>query len=165
MAIEIKGDKDILKEIEKMTEEQFIQCMNELFLEMVNSATEKAYEKKSKYEVKRNNNLKSDIVNSSVEPHKDGNNVVAEIKATMEYAEYVEHGTGEFADQHRGGKRTKYLGKIPSLAGKTFKNKKGKEYVNKKGYVMIKGQEPKHFMLRTEEEFKPKIKDYFKLDL
>lgn len=152
MKIDIKGE-EILQEIEKMTEEQFKKAMNDLVLDMVNSATEKAYEGNAGLGG-RSNRLKGDIVNNSGVEDK-GKVIEGKVEATVKYAEYVEHGTGIYADTHRGGKRTKYIGKIPKL--------KGKHGAKDKGWRIIKGQKPKHFMLRTKEEYESKLQDYFKL--
>lgn len=148
MAITFDGNvDDLFGDIEKLTIEQIEQGMNDLVLDMVNSATTKAYEGNPSLS-KRTNRLKTDIVNSSkVETR--GGTIVGEVKATVEYAEYVEEGTGEY----RG--RRRYLGKIPSLAGKNGSHDKG--------WRLIKGQKGKHFMERTVEEFQPKVKNYFKL--
>lgn len=141
--------------IEELTVEQIEKAMNDLVLDMVNSATEKAYEGSPGLN-KRSNRLKGDIVNNSGVEWK-GDVIEGKVGTTVDYAEYVEHGTGEFADKHRGGARTRYIGKIPALKGK-----KGK---HDKGFRLIKGQQGKHFMLRTKEEYESKMKDYFKLDL
>ena len=125
--------------------------MNDLVLDMKNDATTKAYEGSSELS-QRTGQLGSTM---KADTKWEGKVLVGKVTTHVVYAEYLEHGTGEFADQHRGGARTKYLGKIPALVGKNGEKDKG--------YRWIKGQKGKHYMLRTFEEYKPKAKKYFKI--
>ena len=75
-----------------------------------------------------------------------GNHKNQRIKSLQDNKIDNEHGTGIYADEHRGGARTKWLGKLPD------------------GRIRwIKGQRPKHFMLRTYEEYKEQVPKYFKI--
>lgn len=133
-------------------------CMNDLVLDMKNDATDKAYENEPQHS-QRTGQLGDTMI---AKTEWQGSVLVGKVETTVEYAEYVEHGTGIYADEHRGGQHTRYRGKIPHLVGKKYVDKKGKERIHS-GWVWINGQEPKHFMLRTYEEYKPKVKSYFKI--
>lgn len=139
------------KEFTESLKKELEMCMTDFVLDMKNDATTKAYENPPQDSV-RTGQLGS-TMKADVKWH--GNILTGKVTTHVEYAEYVEHGTGIYADEHRGGARTKYLGKIPSLVGKNGKKDKG--------YRWIKGQKGKHYMLRTYEEYKPKAKKYFKI--
>ena len=147
--ITIKVDtRDMMDNVKKELE----LCMNDFTIDMKNDAVQKVYDRKPSELSDRTNELRSTTVAS----HEwQGTQLIGKVETDVKYAEFVEHGTGEFSDEHRGGARTKYLGKIPSLVGKNGEKDKG--------YRWIKGQKGKHYMLRTFEEYKPKAKKYFKI--
>lgn len=147
LTIKNLNNLDITETIKKELE----RGMNDLVLDMKNDATTKAYEGSSELS-QRTGQLGSTM---KADSKWEGKVLVGKVTTHVEYAEYVEHGTGEEADEHRGGARTRYLGKIPALVGKNGKHDKG--------YRWIKGQKGKHYMLRTFEEYKPKAKKYFKI--
>lgn len=124
-------------------------CMNDLVLDMKNDATDKVYTETSKA-TQRTGQLGNTMV-AKTEWH--GSVLVGKVSTHVEYAEYVEHGTGEFADEHRGS-RTGWYTTHEITKGKN----KGKKYT-----IYHRGQKPKHFMLRTVDEYRPKIKSYFKI--
>lgn len=129
-------------------------CMNDLVLDMKNDATDKAYEDEPQHS-QRTGQLGNTMI---AKTEWQGSVLVGKVETTVEYAEYVEHGTGIYADEHRGGQHTRYRGKIPHLVGKTKE-----DGTKDSGWRWIKGQKGKHYMLRTYEEYKPKIKSYFKI--
>ena len=120
-------------------------CMNDLVLDMKNDATDKVYTETSKA-TKRTGQL-SDTMKASSEWQ--GSKLVGKVQCQVEYAEFVEHGSGEFSDEHRGSRTGWYSKHVSS---------KGKQYT-----IYHRGQKPKHFMLRTVDEYRPKIKSYFKI--
>lgn len=138
--ITIKVDtKEFTKELKKELEA----CMTDFVLDMKNDATTKAYENPPQDSV-RTGQLGS-TMKADVKWH--GNKLIGEVRTHVFYGEFVEHGTGIHADEHRGGARSKWLGKLPD------------------GRIRwISGQKPKHFMLRTYEEYKELVPKYFKIN-
>lgn len=120
-------------------------CMNDFVLDMKNDATTKAYADEPKHN-KRTGQLGNTMVASS---EWQGSKLVGKVQCQVEYAEYVEHGSGEFSDEHRGS-RTGWYTKHVSV--------NGKEYT-----VYHHGQKGKHFMLNTCKEYRPKVKQYFRI--
>ena len=68
-------------------------CMNDFVLDMKNDATTKAYEDVPKHN-KRTGQLGDTMVASS---EWQGSKLVGKVQCQVEYAEYVEHGSGEFS--------------------------------------------------------------------
>lgn len=133
-------------------------CMNDFILDIKNDATTKAYEDEPSELSDRTGQLGNTMIAKS---EWQDTKLVGKITTHVEYAEYVEHGTGIYADEHRGA-RTRYKGYIPSLKDKTYVDVKGKERTYT-GWVWINGQKPKHFMLNTCKEYRPKVKQYFRI--
>ena len=131
------------KDIEQLAIEQIEQGMNDLILDMAQDARDLAYEKTGK-STKRSGRLGEAIKSKK---YWKGNILIGEVYVEgVDYAEYVEHGTGIHADQHRGGPRTGWLGKLPD--GRI---------------AYIEGQKPKHFMQRTVERYEGETGKYFKI--
>ena len=144
--VEIKGE-----DIKDLVLEQIEKGMNDLVLDMKNDATTFAYDGGSELSNRTGqlgNTMKATVKN-------EGGNIVGIVETHVEYAEYVEHGTGIYADSHRGGARTTYIGKIPAL--------KGKNGASDTGVRIIKGQKPKHFMQKTVEKYEGQTGKYFKI--
>lgn len=120
-------------------------CMNDLVLDMKNDATDKVYTETSKA-TQRTGQLGDTM---KAEHYWRGSVLVGKVSTHVEYDKYVEHGSGEFADEHRGSRTGWYTKHVSS---------KGKQYT-----IYHRGQKPKHFMLRTVDEYRPKIKSYFKI--
>lgn len=141
--IEIKkiNTKGIMGAVKKELE----MCMNDLVLDMKNDATTKAYENPSQRS-HRTGQLGNTMI-AKTEWH--GSVLVGKVETTVEYAVYLEHGSGEFSDEHRGSRTGWYTKHVSS---------KGKEYT-----IYHRGQRPKHFMLRTCEEYKEQAHKYFKI--
>ena len=145
MAIKVEFDKNFFDNLGKMTKKQIEQSMNNLVLDIRNDASDEAYKGASKLS-NRTGRLGS-TMNAKVE--KQGNNIVGTVDPTVEFAKYVENGTGIYAGRKR------YLGRIPQLQGKNSPSDKG--------WRIIKGQKPKHFMSKTAKKYKGKLGTYFKL--
>jgi hypothetical protein len=138
--IEIKkiNTKGIMNTVKKELE----MCMNDLVLDMKNDATTKAYENPPQLS-QRTGQLGNTML---AEVEWRGHILVGKVSVQVEYGLYLEHGSGIYADEHRGGARSKWLGKLPD------------------GRIRwIKGQRPKHFMLRTYEEYQKQAHKYFKI--
>ena len=145
MAIKVEFDEETFDKFRKMTEEQIIDGMNNLVLDIRNDASDEAYKGASKLS-NRTGRLGS-TMNAKVEVH--GTSIIGIVEPTVEYAKYVENGTGIYAGRKR------YLGRIPQLQGKNSPSDKG--------WRIIKGQKPKHFMSKTAKKYKGRLGTYFKL--
>lgn len=146
MAIKVEFDKEVFDKFRKMTEEQIIDSMNNLVLDMRNDASDEVYNAPESSISTRTGRLGS-TMNAKVE--KQGNNIVGTVEPTVEYAKYLESGTGIYAGRKR------YLGRIPQLQGKNG--------ASDKGFRIIKGIKPRHFMSKTAKRYEGKLGTYFKL--
>lgn len=169
--ITIKVDtRDMMDNVKKELE----LCMNDFTIDMKNDAVQKVYDRKPSELSDRTDELRSTTVAS----HEwQGTQLIGKVETDVKYAEYLEHGTGEFSDEHRGGARTHYKGKIDKLVGKPYKVLlKRKEKIQTStgtiwisgeverehtGWVWIKGQQGIHFMKSTCDEYRDKVKEYF----
>ena len=146
MTIKIEFDEETFDKFRKMTEEQIIDGMNNLVLDMRNDASDEVYNAPESSISTRTGRLGS-TMNAKVEVH--GTSIIGIVEPTVEYAKYLENGTGIYAGRKR------YVGKIPALVGKNGEKDKG--------FRIIKGIKPRHFMSKTAKRYEGKLGTYFKL--